>query len=121
LLSAFDSGEDALWVGGPDEGFGIGVCLGAEAVDSDLQVDDGSEHAALEATARGLGEEASTALSQDAEVGVKWNVQRGCLASHWRLKSMAIRSGDVHDNSCSHAESMNCFGRFGNRPNESDH
>jgi hypothetical protein len=23
-----------------------------------------------------------TALSQDAEVGVKWNVQRGCRASH---------------------------------------
>jgi hypothetical protein len=47
-----------VWVGGPDEGFGIGVCLGDEAVDSDLQVDDGSEHAALEATARELGEEA---------------------------------------------------------------
>jgi type I restriction enzyme R subunit len=27
LLPAFDSGEDALWVGGPDEGFGIRVCL----------------------------------------------------------------------------------------------
>src|ERR1019366_2589976 len=26
----------------------------------------------------------STALSQDAEVGVKWNVQRGCRASHCR-------------------------------------
>ena len=38
-----------------------------------------------------------------------------------RLKSMAVPSGDVHDNSCSHAESLNCFGRFGNRSNESDH
>jgi hypothetical protein len=38
-----------------------------------------------------------------------------------RLKSMAVRSGDVHDNSCSHADSLNGFGRFGNRPNESDH
>jgi hypothetical protein len=29
LLPAFDSGEDALWVGGPDEGLGstIGQCL----------------------------------------------------------------------------------------------
>src|SRR6202042_1176330 len=26
----------------------------------------------------------STALSQEAEVGVKWNVQRGWRASHWR-------------------------------------
>src|SRR6202048_4645430 len=58
LLPAFDSGEDAFWVGGPDEGFGIGVCLSDKAVDSYLQVNDGSEHAALEATARELGEEA---------------------------------------------------------------
>jgi hypothetical protein len=36
------------------------------------------------------------------------------------LESMAARSGDVQDNSCSHAESLNCFGRFGKRPNESD-
>jgi hypothetical protein len=28
---------------------------------------------------------------------------------------------DVDDNSCSHDESLNCFRRFGNRPNESDH
>ena len=31
-----------------------------------------------------LAKKPSTALSQDAEVGVKWNVQRGCRASHWR-------------------------------------
>jgi hypothetical protein len=38
-----------------------------------------------------------------------------------RLKTTAVRSGDVDDNSCSHAESLNCFGRFGNHPNEADH
>jgi hypothetical protein len=38
-----------------------------------------------------------------------------------RLKLTAIHSGDVHHNSCSHDESLNCFGRFGNRPNESGH
>ena len=32
---------DSGWVGGPDEGFGIGVGLGHEAVDGELQVDDG--------------------------------------------------------------------------------
>ena len=58
MFPAFDSGEDALWIGGPDEGFGIGVCLGDEVVDGNLQVHDGSEHASLEATARELGEEA---------------------------------------------------------------
>jgi len=32
-----------------------------------------------------LEKKPSTALSQDAEVGVKWNVQAGLPASHWRL------------------------------------
>jgi hypothetical protein len=31
-----------------------------------------------------IGKNPSTALSQDAEVGVKWKVQRGWRASHWR-------------------------------------
>jgi hypothetical protein len=38
-----------------------------------------------------------------------------------RLKATAVCSGDVDDNSCSHTQSLNCFGLFGNRPNESDH
>jgi hypothetical protein len=38
-----------------------------------------------------------------------------------RLKPTAISRRDVDDNSCSHDESLNCFGQFGNRPNESDH
>ena len=29
-----------------------------------------------------LAKKPSTALSQDAEVGVKWNIQRGCCANH---------------------------------------
>src|SRR5262245_39756608 len=33
----------------------------------------------------------------------------------------AVCGRDVHDNVCSHTESLNCFWRFGNRPNESDH
>src|SRR5271169_236349 len=31
-----------------------------------------------------LAKKPSTALSQDADVGVKWKVQRGCRASHRR-------------------------------------
>jgi hypothetical protein len=38
-----------------------------------------------------------------------------------RLKPMAVCLCNVHDNSCSHDESLNCFGRIGNRLNESDH
>jgi hypothetical protein len=55
LLPPFDSGEDAFWVGGPDEGFGIDVCLRDEVIDGDLQINDRSEHAALEALAPELG------------------------------------------------------------------
>jgi hypothetical protein len=40
LLPAFDSSEDALWVGGPDEWFGIGISLGDEAVDGGLEIED---------------------------------------------------------------------------------
>ena len=73
MLPTFDGGEDAFGVGGPDEGFGIGH----EAVDGELQIDDGLEEAALETLACELAKKPSTALSQDAEVGVKWKVQRG--------------------------------------------
>jgi hypothetical protein len=38
-----------------------------------------------------------------------------------RLKPTAISRRDLHHNSCSYNESLNRFGRFGNRPNESDH
>ena len=38
-----------------------------------------------------------------------------------RLKLTAIFRRDVDDNSCSHSQSLNCFGPFGNRPSESDH
>jgi hypothetical protein len=53
-----NSGEDAFWVGGPREWFGIGVCLCDVAVDGDLQISNRSEYAALEALARELSEEA---------------------------------------------------------------
>ena len=37
-----------------------------------------------------LAKKPSTALSQDTEAGVKWNVQRGCRASH--LRSIAAQT-----------------------------
>jgi hypothetical protein len=55
-----------------------------EAIDCCLQVYDRQEDAALQSPLGEFGEEASTALSQDAEVGVKWKLQRGCRANHWR-------------------------------------
>jgi hypothetical protein len=58
LLPTFDSGEGPFWVGGPYEGFRIGVCLFDKTVDGNLEINDRSEHAALEAPTRELGKEA---------------------------------------------------------------
>ena len=70
-----NGGEDAFGVGGPDEGFGIGVGLGHEAVDGELQVDDGLEDAALETLACELGEEAFNGVKPGRRGrGVKWKV-----------------------------------------------
>ena len=57
-MPSSDGGDDAVWVGGPGKGPGVCVGLGDEAVDGGLQVDDGAEDAALEATSAELGEEA---------------------------------------------------------------
>jgi hypothetical protein len=70
LLPGVDAGEDALgWR--PDEGFWIGVCLGDEAVDSDLDINDGPGHAAIDATRVSLAKKPSTAVSRLAWVGVQ--------------------------------------------------
>jgi hypothetical protein len=41
LLPAFDSGEDAFWIGRSNEGLGVSVGIDDEAVDGELQVNDG--------------------------------------------------------------------------------
>ena len=55
------------------------------------------------------------------DVGAPHMLLRRAAIRDDRLKSMAVRPGDLYDNSCSHAESLNCFGRFGNCPNELHH
>ena len=57
-MPAPDSGDDAIGIGGPDEGFGIMVGLGDEAVDGLLQFNGGAEHAAFEALLAEFGKEA---------------------------------------------------------------
>jgi hypothetical protein len=54
------------------------------AIDGRLQVDDGTEHAALELFASERREKVSAAFSQEPEVGVTWKTQRGCRTSHCR-------------------------------------
>jgi hypothetical protein len=55
------------------------------------------------------------------DVGAPDVLLRGAAIRDDCLKPMTIRSGNVHDNSCSHDKSLHCFGQLGNRPNESDH
>ena len=56
-MPSFDGGDDAIGIGGPDEGFWVIVGLVDEAVDGGLEVGDGAEDTALEAASRKFGEE----------------------------------------------------------------
>ena len=55
-MPAFDGGDDFVWVCGPCEGLWRLVCLGEEAVDGSLEIDDGSENAAFQTSLEQLGE-----------------------------------------------------------------
>ena len=76
-----EAGLNGFCGGGPDEGLGVPVGGGNVAGDRAFEVVDRAKDAPFEALPSELGEEASTALSQEKEVGVKWNVPRGCSAS----------------------------------------
>jgi hypothetical protein len=52
--------------------------------DCDFEIGDRRESAASNSAPRDGGENPSTALSQETEVSVKWNVQPGWSASHSR-------------------------------------
>lgn len=57
-MPSLDSGDDLVWVFGPDEGFWVLIVLCNEAVDSRLEVRHGPEDAALEPALAELGKEA---------------------------------------------------------------
>jgi len=69
---------------GPDKGLRVCIVLIQVSVDGSLKVDDGPEDAAPEASSGQEEKKVSTALSQELEVGVKWNTQRECRASQAR-------------------------------------
>ena len=50
MVPSFDGCDDLFGIGGPCEGFGVFVGLFDEAVDGGLEVDEGAEDAALEAS-----------------------------------------------------------------------
>jgi hypothetical protein len=86
LLLPFDSGDHAIWVGGPDEGFGIEVCFGDEAVDGDPQINEDRNTPRLRRWRVGLAKKPSTALSQDAEV-----VKRKFLLKTFAAYAVVVR------------------------------
>jgi hypothetical protein len=68
---------------GPNEGLGVMVCLGDEAVDGGLEIDDRAKDATLEASLGKFGEEGLDSIEPRAhEVGLKWKTKRGCRPSH---------------------------------------
>jgi hypothetical protein len=55
LVPAACGGDDPIGIGGPDEGFGAVVGFGEEAFDRGLEIDERSEHAALQPSPGQLG------------------------------------------------------------------
>jgi hypothetical protein len=84
LVPSPDSSNDFVGVCGPSEWFGVVICLRDEAVDCNLEIDDGSEDAALELPLSEFAKKPSTALSHEHEVGVKWKMKREWRSSHCR-------------------------------------
>ena len=84
-MPPFNGGDDLVWVLGPAEGARVVVGLAQESIDCGLKLDDGAEHTTFEPPLEiELAKKPSIALSHEADVGVKWNVQRGCRASQAR-------------------------------------
>ena len=56
-MPPFDSGDDFVWVLGPDKGFWVCIGVVEEAVDGIFELPQGSENAALETLLCKLGKE----------------------------------------------------------------
>ena len=65
-MPSFDGGDDFVWIGGPGEGLWVVVGLVEEAVDGDLEVDNGAEDAAFQAPLRELRKEALEGIEPGA-------------------------------------------------------
>ena len=82
LVPSFHGGDDFGGILCPAEGSRIGVGLCQKALYGRLKFDDGAELPRCRRRLVSLAKYPSTAFSQDADVGVKWKVQRGWRASH---------------------------------------
>ena len=58
MVPSFHGSNDLVWIGCPGKGFGVFVGFGDEAIDGGLEIDQGVEDTALEASPGEFGEEA---------------------------------------------------------------
>ena len=72
-------GDDRIGIGFPSEGLGVGIVLGEVAVDRGLEAIPKEPRRSRRLVS--VAKKPSTALSQEALVGVKWKVTRGCRVS----------------------------------------
>ena len=77
MVPASDGGDDFIWIGGPDEGLGSVVGFLEEAVDAACRSTIEWKTPRLRRRWASLAKKPSTALSQEAEVGVKMEDKAG--------------------------------------------
>ena len=99
MLPAIDSGDDAVWFGGPDEGLWIVVGLGEEAVDGEMQIVAGAKDTAFQPPA--------------GELGARYRPLRPVTIRDDSLKLTAIVGRDSDGDSWSHNQTLNRFSGLG--------
>jgi hypothetical protein len=77
LHPALDSGDDAIRMGGPHEGFGIAIGLSEKAVDCALSSTTEQSTPRLSLRRVSFEKNPSIALSHEHDFGVKWKTKRG--------------------------------------------
>jgi len=82
LVPAADGCDDLVGVFGPAERLGVLICVVDEAVDCGLKATMEWNTPRFSLRLASLAKKPSTALIQDAEIGVKWKVNRPCRPSH---------------------------------------
>ena len=76
-------GDDFVGIGCAYERLGLLIELVEEAVDGGLKIGEGSKTPRFSLRFVRVGKKPSTVLSREADVGAKWNVQRGWRWSRW--------------------------------------
>ena len=76
LVPAPDGGDDFVWIGGPGEGLRLLIVLFAKRLIPVAGRRRTDRRRRLSQRLVSGGKKPSTALNQEADVGVKWNVDR---------------------------------------------